>query len=65
MFNRTLCDDLAKYVLDEADWDTHVTFVAFRYFSLVNSATGVTPYRAMFGVDVIEFDSGTRFAATS
>jgi hypothetical protein len=57
-FNRTLCNDLAKYVLDEADWDTHVTFAAFRYNSSVNSATGVTPCRAMFGVDVFEFDAG-------
>jgi hypothetical protein len=35
-----------------------VTFAAFRYNSSVNSATGVTPYRAMFGVDVFEFDVG-------
>jgi Integrase zinc binding domain/RNase H-like domain found in reverse transcriptase len=57
-FNRTLCNDLAKNVLDEANWDTHVTFAAFRYNSSMNSATGVTPYRAMFGVDVFEFDVG-------
>jgi hypothetical protein len=44
--------------LDEANWDTHVTFAAFRYNSSVNSATGVTPFRAMFGVDVFGFDSG-------
>jgi hypothetical protein len=45
-------------VLDEANWDTHVTFAAFRYNSSMNSATGVTPYRAMFGVVVFECDAG-------
>jgi hypothetical protein len=44
--------------LDEANWDKNVTFAAFRYNSSVNSAAGVTPYRAMFGVDVFEFDAG-------
>lgn len=56
-FNATLTGDLAKFVLDEADWDKHVSFATFRYNSSVNSATGMSPYFAMFGVRPFEFDS--------
>jgi transposase InsO family protein len=30
-FNRTLCNDIAKFVLDEVDWDQHVYMATFRY----------------------------------
>jgi hypothetical protein len=59
-FNRTLCTDLKTFVLDEADWDHHVAMATFIYNSLVHGATKCTPYRAMFGVDVLEFDAGIR-----
>jgi hypothetical protein len=57
-FNRTLCNDIAKFVLDEVDWDQHVYMATFRYNTSVHQATGISPYRAMFGVDVFEFDAG-------
>jgi transposase InsO family protein len=47
-FNRTLCTDIAKFVLDEADWDHHVAMATFLYTSSVHRATKCTPYRAMF-----------------
>jgi transposase InsO family protein len=51
-FNRTLCTDLVKFVLDEADWDHHVEMATFRYNFSFHRATKCAPYRAMFGVDV-------------
>jgi hypothetical protein len=57
-FNRTLCTDLNKFVLDEADWDHHVAMEILRYNSSVNRATKCTPYRAIFRVDVFEFNAG-------
>lgn len=56
-FNRTLCDDLRKFVMDEENWDRHVSFAVFRYNCSKNSVTKSTPYRAMFGVDAFEFDA--------
>jgi hypothetical protein len=57
-FNRTLCTDLTKLVLDEADWDHHVAIAFFRYNSSVHLATKCISYRAMFVVGVFEFDAG-------
>jgi transposase InsO family protein len=57
-FSRTLCNDIAKFILDESDWDQHVCMSTFRYNTSVHRATGISPYRAMFGVDVFEFDAG-------
>lgn len=57
-FNKPLCDDISKYLWDEANWDKHLCFATFRYNCSENSATIKTPYRAMFGVDAFEFDCG-------
>jgi hypothetical protein len=57
-FNRTMAADLAKTILCEESWPEHVAAFAFRYNNNVHSATGETPYRAMFGVDCFEFDAG-------
>jgi hypothetical protein len=57
-FNRTLCNDIAKFILDEIDWDQHVCMATFRYNTSVHRATRISPYRVMFGVDVFEFDAG-------
>jgi transposase InsO family protein len=57
-YNRTLCEDLAKYVMDEENWDQHVAMATFRFNCSVSSATGLTPYYATFGVHAFEFDAG-------
>lgn len=44
-------------MLDELNWDRHVAFTVFRYNCSRNSATGRTPYRAVFDVDAFEFDA--------
>ena len=56
-FNATLCRDLAAFVVHETDWDKHVAFAVFRYNASRNSATGMTPFYAMFGVEAFEWDS--------
>ncbi len=49
-FTRTLCNDLASYVsVDENDWDKHIAMACFRYNTTVKEATGMTPFKAMFG----------------
>jgi hypothetical protein len=56
-FNAMLCRDLAKFVMHEEDWDRHLAFAVFRYNASCNEATGVSPFRALFGVDPFEFDA--------
>lgn len=54
-WNRTLARDLACFVATgEDDWDEHVALACFRYNSSVCSATGMTPYQAMFGIEAFE-----------
>jgi hypothetical protein len=55
--NRTLCKDLAAFVSCEVDWDLHLTMAAFRYNTSVHKATGMTPFKAMFGIDTFEFNA--------
>jgi transposase InsO family protein len=55
--NRTLCKDLAAFVSCEADWDLHLSMAVFRYNTGVHEATGMTPFKAMFGVDAFDFDA--------
>jgi Integrase core domain len=56
-YNRTLCEDIAKFVMNEENWDVLVPLATFRYNCSRNSATGVSPYSAMFGMDALEFDA--------
>jgi hypothetical protein len=56
-FNATLCRDLAKFLTHEEDWDQQLAFATFRYNATSNEATGVSPFRALFGVDPFEFDA--------
>jgi hypothetical protein len=58
MFNRTMAADLAKTILCEESWPEHVATCAFRYNDNEHSATGETPYCALFGVDLFEFEAG-------
>ncbi len=54
-WNRTLTRDLASFVATgESDWDEHVALACFRYNSGLCEATGMSPNKAMFGVDAFE-----------
>jgi len=55
-YNRTLCAELKRHLLEETDWDLTLPMATFRYNATQHAATGVTPYRAVYGVDVFEFD---------
>ena len=51
-WNRTLGRDLFSFMATGLeDWDEHVAIVSFRYNTGVCEATGMTPYKAMFGVE--------------
>lgn len=53
--NRTIAQDLACFVsTGHEDWDQHVSLACFRYNTGINDATGLSPFRAMFGVDAFE-----------
>ena len=50
-WNRTLMQDIACFMsTGSEDWDAHVALACFRYNTVVNEATGLTPYEAMFGI---------------
>lgn len=54
-FNRTLLNDIASYVsIAEDVCDKHVAIACFRYNTTVHEATGMTPFKAMFGVEAFE-----------
>ena len=56
-FNRTLCNDLAQFVsVEEDDWHQHILMACYRYNTTVHEATGMTPFKAMFGVEAFELD---------
>jgi Integrase core domain len=55
--NRTLGKDLASFVTSEEDWDQRLAMACFRYNTSVQEATGITPFKAMYGVDAFDFDS--------
>ena len=57
-FNQTLLRDLRAYVsANEDDWDSHIAMACFCYNTTVHEATGVTPYKAVFGIDAFDFDA--------
>ncbi len=43
--------------MEEDDWDKHIAMACFRYNTTVNGATGMTPFKAMFGIDGFELDN--------
>jgi hypothetical protein len=55
-FIATQCQDLAKFVTQEEDWDRQLAFTIFRYNTTSNEATGVPPFRALSGMDPFKFD---------
>ena len=57
-FNRTICRDLSAYVaFHERDWDEHLPMACFRYNTSVHDSTGLTPFKAVFGVEAFDFDN--------
>lgn len=54
-WNRTLSRDLASFMTTGADdWDQHVALACFRYNTSACTATGMSPYKAVFGIDAFE-----------
>ena len=41
----------------EVDLDLHLTMAVFRYNTSVHEATGMTPFKAMFGIEAFDFDA--------
>jgi hypothetical protein len=49
-FNRTLADILTGFVsANQRNWPQFLPLVAHAYRTTVNVATGITPFRAMYG----------------
>lgn len=54
-WNRTIAKDLASFMATgEDDWDEHVALSCLRYNTSRHTATGLTPFEAMFGVAAFE-----------
>ena len=54
-WNRTLIRDIASFMSTGlSDWDQHVALACYRYNTSQCEATGITPFKAMFGVDAFE-----------
>lgn len=51
-WNRTLA--LASWRPGDKDWEEHIALAYFRYNTGVCTATSMTPYKAVFGVDAFE-----------
>ena len=48
---------LAQFVsVHEQDWHKHILMACYRYNTTVHEATGMTPFKAMFGVESFELD---------
>jgi hypothetical protein len=41
----------------KADWDLHLSMAVFRYITGVHEATGMTPFKAIFGGEAFDFDA--------
>lgn len=54
-WNRTLARDLASFMTTGmSDWDEDVALACFRYSTGLCTATGMSPYKAMFGAEPFE-----------
>ena len=52
--NRTIKEILAKYIsVNQTDWDKFVDSVEFAYNSTIHDTTGITPYRMVFGEEIV------------
>jgi transposase InsO family protein len=57
-YSRILSTELRRHLFDEEDWDLSLSMAVFRYNALQHAASGMTPYKAVFGSEVFEFDCG-------
>jgi Integrase core domain len=57
-YNLTLCSELRRHLITDEDWDFMLALAQFRYNSARHAATGMTPCRAVFGLDAFEYDCG-------
>lgn len=71
-FNRTLKDELAKYLFESGrEWDEHLPHVALAYNTINHSSTGFTPFFLVHGrearvpLDVLFQDGTSVTSATS
>eukprot|EP00171_Calliarthron_tuberculosum_P012597 IDg12597t1 len=54
-WNRTLAKYIASFLSTRMeDWDAHVTLACYRYNTSFSEAIGMTPFKAMFGIDAFE-----------
>jgi hypothetical protein len=56
VFHTTLCKELRRHLIDDEDWDMTLSMAQLRYNLTCHAATGMTPYRAIFGSNAFEFD---------
>ena len=72
-FNRTLASMLSLFVDEnQANWDTLLPYVMMAYRSSVHSSTGFTPYKVVFGQEIVlpvdvmlNLDNGEQFSSAS
>jgi transposase InsO family protein len=57
-YNLTLCSEIRRHLITDEDWDVTLALAQFKYNSAMHAATGMTPYRAVFGSDAFEYDCG-------
>ena len=54
IFNRTLADMLCAYVnTNQTNWPRYLPIIAHAYRTTVNSATGYSPFRALYGCEAL------------
>ena len=51
-FNRTIEDQLSKFVDENRDWDTHIPLLLMAYSTAIHETTGCTPAQLMMGHDL-------------
>ena len=57
-FNRKFCRDIKAFVaFDEHDWKKRLSLACFRCNTSDNSALGIIPYKAVFGIEAFDFDA--------
>lgn len=54
-WNRTVAKDIASFMTTgDSDRDEHVALASLRYYTSINTATGMSPSQAMFGIEAFE-----------
>ena len=54
-WNRTVAKEIASFMTTgDSDWDEHVALACLRYNTSIHTATGITPFEAMFGIEAFE-----------